>query len=37
MALIWKISLEKFLAIPTGFNAARGRRGRGEKGTAVAS
>ncbi|MBX6747733.1 MAG: hypothetical protein IRY87_37345, partial [Acetobacteraceae bacterium] len=25
----------KFLAIPTGFNAARGRRGRGEKGLRV--
>jgi hypothetical protein len=26
---------QKFLAIPTGFNAARGRRGRGEKGMRV--
>jgi hypothetical protein len=34
-AVICAKSGRKFLAIPTGFNAARGRRGRGEKGMRV--
>lgn len=34
-ALIRPKGGKKFLAIPTGFNAARGRRGRGEKGMRV--
>lgn len=34
-ALIRPKAGRKFLAIPTGFNAARGRRGRGEKGMRV--
>jgi len=34
-ALIRAKGGRKFLAIPTGFNAARGRRGRGEKGVRV--
>ena len=34
-ALIRAKGGQKFLAIPTGFNAARGRRGRGEKGMRV--
>jgi hypothetical protein len=34
-ALIRAKGGRKFLAIPTGFNAARGRRGRGEKGMRV--
>ncbi|MDI3341815.1 MAG: DUF6441 family protein, partial [Sphaerobacter sp.] len=34
-ALIRAKGGRKFLAIPTGFNAARGRRGRGEKGLRV--